>query len=114
MRRIGTLENSELAQRFCDYLVTQSIDASCDPESDSPDSSWDIWVRDERQIEQSKKISLIFGWILNSLVIRSSERPLGFDRNRLRRSLHGRNVQRKVSELQMLASLRWVSRFVLP
>ena len=55
MRRIGTLENTELAQRLCDYLVTQAIDASCDPESDSPDSGWDIWVRDERQIEQAKK-----------------------------------------------------------
>ena len=55
MRRIGTLENSELAQRFCDYLVTQSIEASCDPETDAPDSAWDIWVRDERQIEQSKQ-----------------------------------------------------------
>ena len=54
MRRIGTLENSELAQRFCDYLVTQSIDASCDPESDSPEAGWEIWVRDERQIAESK------------------------------------------------------------
>lgn len=55
MRRIGTLENSELAQRFCDYLVTQSIDASCDPQSDATDADWDIWVRDERQIAQSKQ-----------------------------------------------------------
>ena len=55
MRRIGTLENSELAQRFCDYLVTQSIDASCDPESDSPEAGWEIWVRDERQIAESKE-----------------------------------------------------------
>lgn len=55
MRRIGTLENSELAQRFCDYLLTLSIDASCDSESDSPDSAWEIWVRDERQIDQSRK-----------------------------------------------------------
>jgi GlpG protein len=55
MRRIGTLDNSELAQRFCDYLVTQSIASMCDPDSDDADSGWNIWVRDERQIDQAKK-----------------------------------------------------------
>ncbi len=55
MRRIGTLENSELAQRFCDYLVTQSISAICDSESDQADSEWNVWVHDERQIDEAKR-----------------------------------------------------------
>ena len=55
MRRIGTLESQELARRFCDYLMTRSISATCDAESDEQDSAWNIWVRDERQIEEAKQ-----------------------------------------------------------
>ncbi len=55
MRRIGTLGSSELAQRFCDFLVTQSIGAMCDAETDDAGSDWNIWVRDERQIDQAKQ-----------------------------------------------------------
>ena len=55
MRRIGTLKDSALAQQFCDYLVTESIDATTDPEREGTDSNWNIWVRDERQIDQAKR-----------------------------------------------------------
>jgi len=55
MRRIGILKDSALAQQFCDYLVTLSIDAMTDPESQDSESDWNIWVRDERQIDQAKQ-----------------------------------------------------------
>ncbi|MGB7342617.1 MAG: rhomboid family intramembrane serine protease [Pirellulaceae bacterium] len=50
MRRIGTLTDKSHAKRFCDYLVTQSIEATID----DGDSSWDIWIRDEADVEKAR------------------------------------------------------------
>ncbi|MFK8111113.1 MAG: rhomboid family intramembrane serine protease [Rubripirellula sp.] len=55
MRRIGTLSSESLARRFCDYMVTLSIDATADPESSEPQSEWSVWVRDERHVTQAKQ-----------------------------------------------------------
>ncbi|MEL7337918.1 MAG: hypothetical protein AAFN70_17110, partial [Planctomycetota bacterium] len=63
MRRIGTLNNEELARRFADYLFTLSIECSVDVQSaaiDSPDSGGgeagcDLWIRDERYVDRARK-----------------------------------------------------------
>lgn len=51
MRRIGSLNDGSQAQRFCDYLVTLSIDAMTDEDGDN---MWDIWVREETQLEKAR------------------------------------------------------------
>ena len=53
MRRIGTLTDGSLARRFCEYLVTLSIDATAD--SDGEESAvWSVWIRDEQDVEKAK------------------------------------------------------------
>ncbi|NND96859.1 MAG: rhomboid family intramembrane serine protease [Pirellulaceae bacterium] len=59
MRRIGSLSNGAHANRFCDYLVTLSIDAvaenaSTEGDSAAGDSQWDIWIRDEADVGQAR------------------------------------------------------------
>ncbi len=62
MRRIGTLADGSLARRFCDYLVTLSIDATTDSDHESGDSEsgddqdgvWNIWIRDETDVDKAK------------------------------------------------------------
>jgi len=56
MRRIGTLTDGSQASRFCDYLVTQSIDAVAeeDKPKDGSSSTWDLWVRDEAHIDAAR------------------------------------------------------------
>jgi len=53
MRRIGTLSDKAQAQRFADYLVTQSIDAVVD--SDDPEGSCHLWVREERHVDAARE-----------------------------------------------------------
>ena len=50
MRQIGTLTNEKDANTFVDYLLTQGIDSQCEPSGDV----FDIWIRDEDQIDQAK------------------------------------------------------------
>ena len=59
MRRIGNLTDPKLAKRFCDYLITLSIDATADPRVEDPAAdavakSWDIWIRDEKDVDQAR------------------------------------------------------------
>ena len=63
MRRIGNLTDRQLAERFCDYLVTLAIDASADERLESPTDSgaaktaaktWDIWIRDEKDVDKAR------------------------------------------------------------
>ena len=51
MRRIGTLTDDSLAERFVDYLVTLSIDAFSDP----GDSGCDVWIRDEVNVDRARE-----------------------------------------------------------
>ncbi len=64
MRRIGTLTDGSLARRFCDYLVTLSIDATTDsdsePGNDQPGASWNIWIRDETDVDKAKQEFVAF------------------------------------------------------
>ncbi|TWT80078.1 Rhomboid protease GlpG [Planctomycetes bacterium CA13] len=53
MRRIGTLDNEASARRFCDYLVTESIDA--DTGAGDDDSQWDIWIREETDVQRARE-----------------------------------------------------------
>lgn len=53
MRRIGTLTDAALAQRFCEYLGSQSIDARTDCDEGQP-ASWEIWIRDENDVAQAR------------------------------------------------------------
>lgn len=55
MRRIGTTPNRATAQRFCDYLETQSIAAKMDVDA-APDEPHDIWVREESDVDTAKSI----------------------------------------------------------
>ena len=60
MRRIGNLTDPTLATRFCDYLTTLSIDASADPRVEDPTASavaktWDIWIREEKDVDQARE-----------------------------------------------------------
>lgn len=58
MRRIGTLADGSLARRFCDYLVTLSIDATTDsdhePGDKEPGRVWNIWIRDETDVDKAR------------------------------------------------------------
>jgi GlpG protein len=55
MRRIGTLKNETFAQRFSDYLLTLSIESNVDPESNEAEAAWNIWIRDERHVDQARE-----------------------------------------------------------
>ena len=50
MRRIGQLPDATLAERFTDYLVTQSIEASWE----QGDDGCDIWIRDESTVDRAR------------------------------------------------------------
>lgn len=58
MRRIGTLADGSLARRFCDYLVTLSIDATTDSDTEVGDNEsgtvWNIWIRDETDVDKAR------------------------------------------------------------
>jgi GlpG protein len=64
MRRIGQIADEKLARRFCDYLITLSIDAATEGIGESSDergpahasgNGWDIWVRDEAHVERARQ-----------------------------------------------------------
>ena len=54
MRRIGLIKDPELAERFCDYLLTLSIDAKSESDTQDGESVVAIWIRDEAQVQQSR------------------------------------------------------------
>mgnify|MGYP001026428099 CR=1 FL=1 len=54
MRRIGTLEDGSLARRFCDYLLTLDIDAAADKDQAGVSGKWDIWIRNEEEVERAR------------------------------------------------------------
>ncbi|MCG8651083.1 MAG: rhomboid family intramembrane serine protease [Pirellulales bacterium] len=54
MRRIGSLPDGSLARRFCDYLVTLSIDSTTEVDDDGSEQVWNIWIRDERDVEKAR------------------------------------------------------------
>ncbi|GAA5506836.1 rhomboid family intramembrane serine protease [Novipirellula caenicola] len=60
MRRIGSVENETLAHRFCDYLVTLSIDAAADSNGDAENPRWDIWIREEKDVDEARKQFALF------------------------------------------------------
>lgn len=55
MRRIGTLDDGSHAQRFCDFLLTVGIEASTDCDDDQPTPAWNIWVRDEVNVQSARQ-----------------------------------------------------------
>ncbi|MEM1224647.1 MAG: rhomboid family intramembrane serine protease [Planctomycetota bacterium] len=55
MRRIGQTQDQSSAQRLCDYLETQSIDAKPDADTDAA-AAHDIWIRDERDVDAARSI----------------------------------------------------------
>ncbi|MCM2375211.1 rhomboid family intramembrane serine protease [Aporhodopirellula aestuarii] len=59
MRRIGNLPGEAQANRFCDYLQTQAIDAktsSIDESAPPATTEHDIWIRDERDVEKAREL----------------------------------------------------------
>ncbi len=54
MRRIGTLEDGSLARRFCDYLLTLDIDAAADKDQGGASDKWDIWIRNEEDVDRAR------------------------------------------------------------
>ncbi len=54
MRRIGNLSDGTLAQRFCDYLMTLAIEASAEQNSSEEGIAWDIWIREETDVQQAR------------------------------------------------------------
>jgi GlpG protein len=55
MRRIGNLANEMLAERFRDYLTTQSIDSSIEA-GDGEGANCDIWIRDEKDVARARTL----------------------------------------------------------
>ena len=53
MRLIGQLPQESNAQRFSDYLYVQGIDNKVES---ADGGMWNVWVHDERQIEQAKLV----------------------------------------------------------
>ena len=49
MRLIGQLESKQHAERFAAYLTTKEISSHVEPEN----GSWEIWIRDEDQINSA-------------------------------------------------------------
>lgn len=56
MRQIGTLPNRELADNFADYLLSIGISAHVDEH----ELEYNIWIRNEDQIEQSRRELALF------------------------------------------------------
>ncbi|MBB3205969.1 GlpG protein [Rhodopirellula rubra] len=59
MRRIGNLPSETQANRFCDYLQTQSIDAkssSSDESAPPATTDHDIWIRHEQDVEKAREL----------------------------------------------------------
>ena len=56
MRQIGSLSDSQQAQVFSDYLVTQGIVAHAEQDGES----WIVWVRDENHVESARAQLLEF------------------------------------------------------
>ena len=56
MRRIGTVELSSHADRFCDYLLTQGVVATVDPSQEGDGAvRYGIWVKDESRVGQARE-----------------------------------------------------------
>jgi GlpG protein len=53
MRRIGFIEGSSDAERFCDYLISQQIHASAEPEGDQS-QRYAIWVQEEQRLDEAR------------------------------------------------------------
>ena len=60
MRRIGTLQDGSVARRFCDYLLSLDIDAAVDGGDVSPGGEWDVWIRNEEDVQRAKSELLSF------------------------------------------------------
>lgn len=59
MRRIGTLTGETTSKRFCDFLQTQSIEASAgssDNASAPKVTEHDIWIRHEFDVDQAREL----------------------------------------------------------
>lgn len=59
MRRIGNLPGENQANRFCDFLQTQSIDAkasSTDESAPPTSTNHDIWIRDEQDVPRAREL----------------------------------------------------------
>jgi GlpG protein len=52
MRRIGFIEGSSDAGRFCDYLISQQIHAVAEPEG-ADSQRFAIWVKEEQRLEEA-------------------------------------------------------------
>ena len=52
MRQIGTIANEQHALIFVDYLLTQGIDAQSEPSGEV----FDLWIRDEDQVDRAKSL----------------------------------------------------------
>ncbi|WP_153555599.1 rhomboid family intramembrane serine protease [Roseimaritima sediminicola] len=55
MRKLGTLPDEPTARRLVDYLLTQRIDATTNA-LDEPAGAWELWVREEDQMEAAGRI----------------------------------------------------------
>jgi GlpG protein len=60
MRRIGNLPDRTQAQRFCDYLMTLAIESSAEQNSSEQGSAWDIWIRDETDVQRARDEFAVF------------------------------------------------------
>ena len=49
MRLIGHLDSKTHAERFSAFLMTRGISSHCELE----DTRWELWIRDEDQIEEA-------------------------------------------------------------
>lgn len=59
MRRIGFIEGSQQAERFCDYLVSRGIHASPEPDPEDSDR-YAVWVRDEHLVSDAREELALF------------------------------------------------------
>lgn len=55
MRRIGTFQDGSAARRFRDYLLTLDIDSEVDGGDGETGVPWDIWIRNEEDVDRAKK-----------------------------------------------------------
>lgn len=53
MRRIGFIDNLDDANRFCEFLLTQQIRATAEPEADNA-ARQAIWVKEESRVDEAR------------------------------------------------------------
>ncbi|TWU51078.1 Rhomboid protease GlpG [Rubripirellula tenax] len=103
MRRIGSFTNESTVRQFVEYLYTRSIDAKIiDSGAEGDERKWDLWIRDEADLESARAALADFETDPNAERFKSSDlaeqmRDERIDRERARFAAERDEVVRETS-----------------